>query len=412
MSNPAIERRTPLAPRAPITPVLRPGTLRLSRRSVSAPTRATTTLLDGSQTVLTTSGRSAIALALDQLGISTGDEVLLPAYHCAAMRAPIEARGAVPVFYRLDQNLNIDVADLEARVTSRSRCVMTVHFFGFPQDHVGVRRLCDAHSLKLIEDCAHAFYGPSTSLVGRSGDFAIGSLMKFFPVFDGGCLVSFRHIVERPTLASRGALFQLKSVVNILELTAKWGDSVLIRWFARMISRATALAKAIRPTLASELADSSPAAAQGSLGFQEDWVYARMSAVSRLVLRFANHGRSISRRREIYAQYAKGLAAISGGRPLRPDLPEGVVPYVFPFVLNEPETGFPALRAAGVPIYRWEDVEESCATARHYKTHLVQFPCHQSLKEREVVELISTIREVLEDNSKSQPPRLASALDQ
>jgi dTDP-4-amino-4,6-dideoxygalactose transaminase len=162
------------------------------------------------------------------------------------MRAPIEARGAVPVFYRLDQNLNIDVADLEARVTSRSRCVMTVHFFGFPQDHIGVRHLCDAHNLKLIEDCAHAFYGPSTSQVGRSGDFAIGSLMKFFPVFDGGCLVSFRHIVERPTLASRGVLFQLKSVVNILELTAKWGDSVLIRWFARMISRASKPRRATR----------------------------------------------------------------------------------------------------------------------------------------------------------------------
>jgi dTDP-4-amino-4,6-dideoxygalactose transaminase len=369
-------------------------------------------LLDGSQAVLTTSGRSAIALALDQLNISTGDEVLLPAYHCAAMRAPIEACGAVPVFYRLDRNLDIDLADLEARLTKRSRCVMTVHFFGFPQDHVSVRRLCDTYGLKLIEDCAHAFYGPAESHVGRSGDFAVGSLMKFFPVFDGGCLISFRHAFERPTLSSRGLLFQLKALVNILELAATWGDSRVTRWVATFFSRAVTVAKALRPGLTRELADSSPAAAQGSLGFQKDWVYARMSAPSRLVLRLANHGQSIARRRSIYAQYASGLAAVSGGHPLRSDLPEGVVPYVFPFVLDMPERSFQALRAAGVPIYRWEDVEESCATARHYKTRLVQFPCHQSLEEREVVELIHTIREVLETSSIPEPPRLASAIAQ
>jgi dTDP-4-amino-4,6-dideoxygalactose transaminase len=173
-----------------------------------------------------------------------------------------------------------------------------------------------------------------------------------------------------------------------------------------------ALAKALRPGLTRQLADSSPAAAQGSLGFQKAWVHARMSAASRLVLRLANHGQSIARRRAIYAQYANGLAAVDGGRPLRSDLPEGVVPYVFPFVLDSPDRSFHALRAAGVPIYRWEDVEESCATARQYKTRLVQFPCHQSLKEREVVALIRTIREVLEKSSMSEQPRLASATAQ
>ena len=328
------------------------------------------------------------------------------------MRAPVEARGAISIFYRVDENLNVDFADLEARVNSRTRCVMTVHFFGFPQDHVAVRQLCNARGLSLIEDCAHAFYGPQASQIGRNGDFAVGSLMKFFPVFDGGCLVSFRHTLKRPSLVSRGLLFQLKALVSILELSAKWGDSRIMRWGGAMVSQATALAKAVRPRLASELANSSPGAAQGSLGFQQDWVHAPMSAASQLVLRLADHGQLIARRREIYMRFAEGLAALSGGRPLRPDLPEGVVPYVFPFVLTAPDTAYPALRAAGVPVYRWEDVEESCATARHYKTRLVQFPVHQSLGEQQVFDLIRTIRQVLADCSAADTSRLGHAVAQ
>jgi hypothetical protein len=234
--------------------------------------------------------------------------------------------------------------------------------------------------------------------------------MKFFPVFDGGCLVSFRRTFERPGLTSRGALFQIKALVNILQYSATWGDSRIMRWGAAAVSRATAFAKALRPKLASQLADSSPEAAQGSLGFQQDWVHASMSAASRLVLRLSDHRQSIARRREIYLRYAAGLAALTGGRPLRPDLPDGVVPYVFPFVLTEPDISFPALRAAGVPIYRWEDVDESCATARQYRESLVQFPVHQSLGEEQVVDLIRTIRQVLADCSGTETQRLAHAI--
>jgi len=179
-----------------------------------------------------------------------------------------------------------------------------------------------------------------------------------------------------------------------------------MRWGAALLAGATALAKAARPQLAGQLADSSPGAAQGSLGFQQEWVHTPMSAASRLVLRLADHRRAIERRRAIYAQYADGLGAVEGGRPLRRELPPGVVPYVFPFILSTPDIIYPALRAAGVPVYRWEDVaEEPCATARYYKTRLVQFPCHQSLEQQEVVDLIRTIRQVLATCSDSQFPQ-------
>ena len=389
---------------APISPVLRRGSLRLWSSPAAPSGERLTTLLEAREALLTTSARAAIALALEQLGVGAGDEVLMPAYHCTAMRAPVESMGAKPVFYKLDERLEIDLNDLKTQVTARTRAVMTVHFFGFPQDLSVVRSLCDVAGLALIEDCAHAFYGPrSGAQIGRMGDFTVGSLMKFFPVFDGGCLVSFRRPLVKPRFTSRSLLSQAKAAVNMIEIAAEWSTSRALKGLAALIGRATQAAKGARPELARDLAESAPGAASGSLDFQPEWVHARMSLPSRLVLRFANHEGSIARRRAFYAQYAQGLAGIVGGQPLRTDLPEGVVPYVFPFVLSAPATGFPALRAAGVPVYRWEDVaEEACATARHYKPRLVQFPVHPSLKNEEVVQLIRTITQVLATSARAE----------
>jgi hypothetical protein len=197
----------------------------------------------------------------------------------------------------------------------------------------------------------------------------------------------------------------------MIEIAAEWSTSHALKGLAALIGRATKAAKGARPELARDLAQSAPGAASGSLDFQPEWVHARMSLPSRLVLRFANHERSIARRRAYYAQYARGLAGIPGGQPLRADLPEGVVPYVFPFVLSAPALSFPALRAAGVPVYRWEDVaEEACATARHYRPRLVQFPVHPSLKNEEVVQLIRTITQVLATAARAESSSIVEDL--
>ncbi len=402
MSVNAIEHR---AARAPIAPVLRRGSLRPWRKSTLP------ALLDGSERLLTTSGRAALALAFEQLAICAGDEVLMPAYHCLAMRAPVLALGALPVFYRLGEDLSIDIADISPLVTARTRCIVAVHFFGFPQPLEALRELCDRSRTALIEDCAHAFYGPrAAQQIGRCGDFAVGSLMKFFPVFDGGCLVSFRRPLTRVRLRSRGLLFQLKAALHVIECAANWSRGGLLGLIAAASARAAKFAKRAHPGLTQQLAQASPGAALGSLDFQPEWVHTRISLASRFILGAADHRHSIARRRQIFSRLLAGLSALRAGRPLYSSLPEGVVPYVFPMVLADPAVSFDALRAAGVPMYRWEDVaEETCATARFYKARLVQFPCHQSLTDVEVAELIETIARVL--NTSALTTNAASAQD-
>jgi perosamine synthetase len=374
-----------------IAPLLRARSLALFGRSRLA------TLLDGRAALLTTSGRAALALALEALAIGPADEVLIPAYHCLALKAPIAASGARTIAYRMQPDLSIDFEDLASRVNASTRAIVVVHFFGFAQPLTRIRQYCDRAGIALIEDCAHAFYGSVEGApIGRSGDFAIGSLMKFFPSFDGGCLASFRRALPAPELRSRGFVFQVKALIHVLERSARWSRSRVLRALVAVLLRGGALAKRASPKLSEQLVEAAPAAVFGSVDFEEKWVHARISTISQLLVRFANHERAITRRQQNYRRYVAALSSVPGGAPFRTDLPAGAVPYVFPFLLANADT-FAALQAAGVPMYRWEDVDTStCATTRHYKMHLVQFPCHQDLRDDEIDALIGRIRRVLE----------------
>jgi perosamine synthetase len=377
---------------APITPFLRHASLTLRNRSPLP------TLLDSGDIALTTSGRTALALALEQLGIGPGDEVLLPAYHCVAMTAPIRALGATPVFYPLRADLSVASKDVETRVGPRVRSVLVVHFFGFPQPLRMLRETCDRARVSLIEDCAHTFYGSSGDAPpGRSGDFAIGSLMKFFPTFDGGCLVSFRRPLARLRMESRGTLFQVKAAVHILERSAQWADSRSLRTLVRGVTALSAWAKRANSQLSDQLAQVTPRAVFGSADFEPAWVRKRMSMASKFVVSHVDHGRAIKRRRAFFGRYLAGLAGVRGGRPLHASLPDGVVPYVFPFLLSDPDRQFSELRAAGVPLYRWEEVAiHACPVAAEYRDALVQFPCHQELSDRQIGALIERITAVVD----------------
>ena len=70
----------------------------------------------------------------------------------------------------------------------------------------------------LIEDCAHAFFGQVNGRpLGDYGDYAVASVRKFLPVFDGGYLLSSRHSLADVKLSSAGLRYQLKAIINIIE---------------------------------------------------------------------------------------------------------------------------------------------------------------------------------------------------
>jgi hypothetical protein len=122
-----------------------------------------------------------------------------------------------------------------------------------------------------------------------------------------------------------------------------------------------------------------------------------MSATSRTLMRCTSVSRLIAKRR---ANYAKLLAAFTGHpgcRPLRGALPDDVVPYVFPLLVDTPDRSFPRLKMRGVPLFRWEDVDASvCPVSAHYSRHLYQLPCHQELSTADLDWLIAEVKLALE----------------
>jgi perosamine synthetase len=100
---------------------------------------------------------AALHLALDAVGITAGDEVLVPSYTFAATAAVVVYLGARPVLCdSRPGGFNIDPVDAARRITPKTRAIIAVHIAGEPCHLQALRQLAERHSIHLIEDAAHA----------------------------------------------------------------------------------------------------------------------------------------------------------------------------------------------------------------------------------------------------------------
>ena len=144
------------------------------------------------------SGTDALLLALMALDIGRGDEVIVPTFTFFATAGCVARVGATPVFCDIDpETYNLDVADLEQRITTRTKAVIPVHLYG---QTAPMRRLLDAvnrHGIATIEDAAQAIGTRDPDFPDRRAG-AIGTFgaISFYPtknlasVGDAGGLVT------------------------------------------------------------------------------------------------------------------------------------------------------------------------------------------------------------------------------
>jgi len=103
------------------------------------------------------SGRSSFFAILKFLNIEKGRGVLLQAFTCNAVPNPVLWADLEPIYVDCDtDDLNIDISDLEAKITIKTRIVVVQHTFGLPAGMEKIRAICGAYNLILIEDCAHS----------------------------------------------------------------------------------------------------------------------------------------------------------------------------------------------------------------------------------------------------------------
>lgn len=103
------------------------------------------------------SGTGALDAALMSLRLSPGDEVIMPTFTIICCASAILRAGATPVLVDCDPlTWNMDVAEVEARITARTKAIMAVHIYGLPVDMDPILDLAQAHHLLIIEDAAEA----------------------------------------------------------------------------------------------------------------------------------------------------------------------------------------------------------------------------------------------------------------
>ena len=130
--------------------------------------------------VAVNSGTAALHLIVRALGLGPGDEVLVPSFTFAASVNALLYEGATPVFVEPEPDTyNLDVADLEQRISPRTRAIMAVDAFGHPADWDGLERVAARHGLALIDDCCEAI---GAAYRGRPlGGFGAAGAFAFYP---------------------------------------------------------------------------------------------------------------------------------------------------------------------------------------------------------------------------------------
>lgn len=141
-----------------------------------------------------TNGTAAIDAAVDALGIGSGDEVILPAFTIISCITQIVRSGAIPVLVDSDPiTWNMDVSQIEAKITPRTKAIMIVHIYGLPVDVDPVLALAKKHGLKVIEDAAEmhgqTYKGKACGSFGNISTFSLYP-NKHITTGEGGMIVT------------------------------------------------------------------------------------------------------------------------------------------------------------------------------------------------------------------------------
>jgi perosamine synthetase len=180
-------------------------------------------------------GTAALEIAIEALGITKGDEVIMPAFTIISCASAIVKVGAIPVLVDSDlETWNMDVSRIESKITAKTKAIMVVHIYGLPVDMDPVLALAKKYNLKIIEDAAEAH---GQTYKGKPcGSFGDVSVFSFYPnklitTGEGGMVLT-----NDDQLAER-----CRSLRNLCFLPAKRFVHEELGWNMRMTNLQAAL---------------------------------------------------------------------------------------------------------------------------------------------------------------------------
>ena len=138
-------------------------------------------------------GTGAIMASLVALGVGPGVEVLVPGYTFVASISAVLAVGGAPVLTEIDESLTMDPADLEGKITAKTKVIMPVHMLGNPSAMEPIMAIARRHRLLVLEDCCQAlgarYRGKPIGSIGDIGAFSL-NINKTITSGDGGMVIT------------------------------------------------------------------------------------------------------------------------------------------------------------------------------------------------------------------------------
>lgn len=143
--------------------------------------------------IAVSNGSAALDIAVKAVGIGPGDEVIMPAFTIISPAQSVVYAGGIPVLVDSDPlTWNMDVNQIEQKITPRTKAILVVHIYGLPVDMDPIMALCKKHGLKLIEDAAE-MHGQTYKgkMCGSFGDISTFSFYpnKHITAGEGGMIV-------------------------------------------------------------------------------------------------------------------------------------------------------------------------------------------------------------------------------
>jgi len=331
------------------------------------------------EAVAVSSGTAALHAAMFAQGICPGDEVVVPAMTFAASANCVVYQGGTPVFVDVAPGtLLIDPSAVEAKITPRTRAIITVDYAGQPCDYDPLQEVADRFGLALIDDACHAIGGSyKKHPVGCLADLNTFSLhpAKHFTTGEGGIITT-----NNSELAQRMRVFRNHGITTDHRQRTEQGS-----WFYEMVD----LGYNYRIT-----------DFQCALG---------MSQLRRLP-------KWVERRQEIAAIYDEAFCSLSCVSPLdvRSEVSHAYHLYVIRFDLDQlrvnRNTLFQALRAEGIgvnvhyipvhlhPFYRehYGTGPGLCPVAESAYEQIVTLPMFPRMTDEDVKDVVAALNKVSE----------------
>jgi len=173
-------------------------------------------------------GSVALDVAITALGIAPGDEVIMPTFTIISCAAAIVRAGAVPVLIDSDKDTwNINIEQIESKITKGTKAIMAVHIYGLPVDMNPVMQIAEKYNLFIIEDAAEVI--GQTYYDKPCGSFGHISIFSFYPnkhvtTGEGGMVVTDNEKLAEKCKSFRNLCFQpkqrflLKNLAGTLDL--------------------------------------------------------------------------------------------------------------------------------------------------------------------------------------------------